>query len=761
MLISLNLKRADMKWEPMKTMSWRCDANGRCARTLVTACLIAILTSAVSLGDDRAAYAAGETIFLPLVIKDTIIRRLPEVTVSHQHGVVNEAFFLELSVRAPKATIHFTLDGSAPGPGLGEVYDGPLWIDHTTVIRAAASLQGYLPSPILTSTYIFIGDTLVQPGAPPEFPMFWGTYPEGRLLGRPVLADYAMDTRITLYDPRYASSVRDDLMSIPSLSIVMDRDDLFGVAPGIRGIYSHPLDKGSRVDPETGEVSRPWERKASAEWLRPDGGQGFQIDAGIRIAGGWSRKPDGMAKHSFSLRFRREYGAGRLRYPLFEREGPDRFDALRLRAGQADTFHYFAGKAQYINDEWGRQTQSDMGWEAARGTWAHLYLNGLYWGLYNVTEELDDAFAADHMGGDEPDWDVIEADVDPSNVEGWKVNDGDDAAFRELMSIKDISARSGEIDRLTYELTSSFVDLTQYIDYTLIELYGDNWDWPHNNWTAMRSRVLDDGFRFFVWDYEQVLPLRKKGEVCGPCSKNSGVETCGTRRCGQSVVTDGAAGLHGWLLASSEYRLEFADRARRHLLEDGALAPSAAAGRYASIADRVERSIVGESARWGDVAFGERTKSENWFFISPFRDITITLDDHWRPERDRLLREFYPERSKEMLQQLCAAGLYPPVSSPRITVKTEGPRISYRLRYHARSPGRWMCRASQRWDDLVYDRWEGPASGVVGRAPLARRPSVSRRPPIHGAIRCAGPGASPISRRDFKHRTVYGAPRRR
>lgn len=655
-------------------MRTRSDSRRALAVTVAVAGLALCVPGGMDGPAQTRAQAGGGTLYLPLAVDGQVLRGLPPVSASHGRGFADDPFDLVLDAGFPGASIRFTRDGTVPRADRGEAYVGPIRIDQTTILRAAAFKDGHRPSPITTLSYLFLRDVVAQPALPAGYPATWGVYPEGRQAGEPVPADYAVDPRIAFEDPRYAPTIVDDLLSIPSLSIAMDPEDLFGTAPGTLGIYSHPLEHGSSVDPLSGRLERPWERPASAEWLRPDGESGFQIDAGIRIAGGWSRKPDGMAKHSFSLRFRGEYGAGRLRYPLFGADdpGPTSFDALRLRAGQADTLHYYAANAQYVNDEWGRVTQGDMGSATARGTWAHLYLNGLYWGVYNVTEELDDAFAADHLGGEEDQWDVIEAD--PTVLpEGWRADEGSAEAFETLLALK-ASTPGGAIDRDTFAIARSLLDLDHYMDYTLIQIYGDNWDWPHNNWTALRSRVLGGGFRFFVWDYEQVLPLRRHGDVCGPCSDHPSVETCGTIRCGGTAATSGAAGLHGWLLGSPEYRLAFADRARRHLFEDGALTPHRAAQRYARIAGEVERALVGESARWGDVDFGQRTRGENWFFIRPFlaERRPWTLDDHWRPARNRVLAEFFPGRTAALVQQLCDAGLFPPVSAPRIRTAESG-----------------------------------------------------------------------------------------
>ena len=40
-----------------------------------------------------------------------------------------------------------------------------------------------------------------------------------------------------------------------------------------------------------------------------------------------------------------------------------------------------------------------MGWPACHGTWVHLYINGLYWGVYNPTERPDASFMASYYGG--------------------------------------------------------------------------------------------------------------------------------------------------------------------------------------------------------------------------------------------------------------------------------------------------------------------------------------------------------------------------
>jgi len=81
-----------------------------------------------------------------------------------------------------------------------------------------------------------------------------------------------------------------------------------------------------------------WERPASVELFDSEGLEGFQVNCGIRIQGGWFRSHSGTKKHSFRLLFKAEYGPTKLEYPLFGTEAVDEFDTLILRAGFNQSF---------------------------------------------------------------------------------------------------------------------------------------------------------------------------------------------------------------------------------------------------------------------------------------------------------------------------------------------------------------------------------------------------------------------------------------
>ncbi|MGE5611715.1 MAG: chitobiase/beta-hexosaminidase C-terminal domain-containing protein, partial [Bacillota bacterium] len=308
---------------------------------------------------------------------------------SHDRGFYEAPFSVTITTTTPDAQLRYTTDGSEPTPTNGLLYTGPIPIATTTVLRAMAFKAGFISSNVDTQTYLFLNNVIQQPASPGGFPK----------VNSGINWDYEMDPNV-VNNPAYRSEIIDDLKSIPSLSLVADTDELFG----LEGIYQN-----------AGKSGPAWERAASVEWINPDGSQGFQIDAGLRMYGAAGRS-DRYPKHSFRLLFKDQYGAGKLKYPVFENalfgnSAVDEFDTLVLRGGFNNTWTY--GKvsddlkhAQYLQDAFAAATQLAMGEPAPHQQFVHLYINGLYWGLYAVAERPSAPFAASYVGGKKEDYDA-------------------------------------------------------------------------------------------------------------------------------------------------------------------------------------------------------------------------------------------------------------------------------------------------------------------------------------------------------------------
>lgn len=325
---------------------------------------------------------------------DAFVEYVDAPTISQDHGFYSGSFDVGISCDDEDAIIRYTTDGSDPSMTNGEIYTGWITIDHTTCLRAIAykAEPGWLPSNIKTVTYLFIDDVIAQGATPPA------GWPTSSINGQ--VFDYGMDSKV-LTDSRYADLIDDALLDIPSLSLVTDFANLFDSSSGI---YVNAMQDGSL-----------WERPVSVELLNPDGTEGFQIDGGIRIRGGMSRQSSNL-KHSFRLYFRSEYGESKLNYPLFGDEGVDQFDKIDLRTGQNFSWHLghssSLGNSTWLYDVFSRDAAGQMEQPYTRSRYYHLYINGLYWGLYQSEERPEARYAASYYGGDKEDYDAIKSGDD-------------------------------------------------------------------------------------------------------------------------------------------------------------------------------------------------------------------------------------------------------------------------------------------------------------------------------------------------------------
>src|SRR5690606_35781034 len=140
--------------------------------------------------------------------------------------------------------------------------------------------------------------------------------------------------------------------------------DLLGTS---QGIYTNAQNHGSA-----------WERPVSLELLQPDGSEGFQINAGLRVRGGYSRSSSNP-KHAFRLFFRNEYGAGKLDFPLFGDEGVAELDSCHLRTTQNHSWALDgSGSNPFVRDVFSRDVQGLMGQPYTRSRYYRLYINGQY-----------------------------------------------------------------------------------------------------------------------------------------------------------------------------------------------------------------------------------------------------------------------------------------------------------------------------------------------------------------------------------------------
>ncbi len=542
---------------------------------------------------------------------DGYLGKIDKVLFSHAHGFYDFNFKLTLSVHHPTAKIYYTLDGSEPvnrATSSSKLYTDMIDITTTTMVRARAFEDGWKSKNSITNTYIYLEDVIRQPEDPDGFPLNWGWTGNG---------DYEMDPDVVDH-PFYSQTIIDDLKSIPSMSLVMDVDDWF--RNGGQGIYVE------------GELD---ERAVSAELIQPDGSEGFQTNCAVMIVGGSSTGRWKMDKLSMRLKFQNEYGAADLDYPLFGEDATDQFQTLVLDARMNNSWAYGGGVridgrdlsqndiAQYTRDNFVAELQMALGGLAPHGRQVHLYLNGLYWGLYCVHERPDEHFAAAYRGGDPDDYDVIKHNRDT-------VVNGSNADYLTMFNI----ANSGRTIDEKYTLLGEMLDIEDFINYMIVNYYVGNVDWAHQNWYASRGKFSPENkWRYHSWDAEHVL---------------EGLNSNSTDRNNDG----GPTRLHHVLRQHPEYRRRFSDQLYQHLFNNGAMTVENVTAIYQKLLDEVDRAVVGESARWGD----------------NHREEPFTRNVEWVTERDWLLDTYFPQRGDILLDQMKNQGLFPSLASPSFAI---------------------------------------------------------------------------------------------
>ncbi|MBN2136904.1 MAG: lamin tail domain-containing protein [Sedimentisphaerales bacterium] len=560
-----------------------------------------------------------------------------DVKFSHERGFYDEPILVTIACDTEGAGIYYSIDGEEPGKVSGRTvtgipYTGPISITGTTCLRAVAVISGWKPSAIVTQTYLFIADIKNQSPAGEAPGAGWPApgYFDGQLL------DYGMDPDIVHgYD--YSAIFNDAMLSIPSVSLVTELPNLFDYWTGIY------------VDAE--KDGPDWERPVSVELINPDGSDGFQINAGLRIRGGYSRQ-GANPKHAFRLLFGPEYG-GELEFPLFGDEGVDKFSNVDLRCSQNYSWSFNGSdENSAVREVFSRDTQGEMGHPYTRSRYYHLYLNGHYWGLYQTQERSEASFAESYMGGSKDDYDVMKVDTD-----GYYMfpTDGDSTAYRRLynaaitgfgMTEAYYRAQGMNPDGTPNPAYERMLDTDNLIDYMIIEYYTGDRDGPGsrfvnrpNNTYCIYNRENPDGWKSLHHDNEHTLGV-SSSEINMVIPFTSA---------GSQFLYFNPHWLHERLATQSvDYRMRFADHVYKHFFNGGLLTPAVSQARINKRVAQIELAIIGESARWGDAK----------------RATPFTRNDHWQPEINELVNVYIPPRTNVVLNQFKNVGWYPNVQPP-------------------------------------------------------------------------------------------------
>lgn len=583
-------------------------------------------------------------------------------------GFFEEPFELTITAPVENAIIKYTLDGKNPltsSNAISTPSPAKITVDPENItnrdrapgfcVRAIAVSADTAVSNLNTHTYLFVNKIaeLSPDNVKPS-----SEWPNPGSSRRIQAMDYGMDPDI-LNDVRYKDKIVPALLDIPSMSMVMDLYDLFDRDTGI---YVNATERGEE-----------WERPCSLELINPDGSDGFHINCGVRIRGGYSRR-EVNPKHAFRYFFNSQYGEAKLEHPLFEDEGVDIFDKIDLRCPQNYSWSYGQDDPSlntFLREVFSRDLQRDMGQPYTRSRYYHLYINGTYWGLFQTQERSEGYFAESYLDGAREDFDVIKVDAGYQRPYILEATDG---SLDSYYSLWEDCLDGFESDEKYYKVQGlnpdgtrnpdypQKIDINNLIDYLINTYYVGDFDAPvsnflgnqsPNNFFAIYDRVNPKGYLHFRHDGEHTMMPYMGIDL----------DRTGPFPAGQDKERFNPQWLHQHLVEHPEYRLRFADRVYKHFYNNGALVEENNVKRLLFRKEQIDLAIIAESARWGDAkAFTPRTR-----------------DDDWLPAVEWILDEWFPNRNDIVLNQFKDKGWYPDFDPPAFNTASGIVDINFKL----------------------------------------------------------------------------------
>lgn len=216
------------------------------------------------------------------------------------------------------------------------------------------------------------------------------------------------------------------------------------------------------------------ERRATVSLFETDG-SGFSANCGISMFGGYSRA---LAKKSLAVFFRDCYGDSSLDYPLFGPEGLDSYESFVFRGCGQDSISAMMRDPMVSSLV---ASYTDVAVQKYKAV--DLYINGQYWGIYYIREKINENYVAGNFNASKEDVTVCMANGRSSS---------------EYVALIDYVRSHDLSDAECYEYMCSQVDIQQYMDYIIAEMWICNTD----NGNIKFCKTTEGKWKWIMYDVD-------------------------------------------------------------------------------------------------------------------------------------------------------------------------------------------------------------------------------------------------------------------
>jgi len=265
--------------------------------------------------------------------------------------------------------------------------------------------------------------------------------------------------------------------NLPVVSIVTDPANLWDDETGI---YVLGNDPGDPPNFPGANYHQDWEKPVHFDLFEINGIDNLKLDGGIKICGGYSRtKP----QKPLAIFARDKYEDDLINYPIFPEIPIDNYKSFILRCSGNDWGSTMMRDALMT----GLVKNTDIDFQAYRP--CRTYLNGVYWGIYNIREKLNEDYLERRRS------------IDPDNVDLLEMNatviEGDAEHYTSMIQFIENNNMGYDSN---YEYIKKQMYIDNFIDYQIAQIYFANTDWPNNNIKYWRSRDPVGKWRWMLYD---------------------------------------------------------------------------------------------------------------------------------------------------------------------------------------------------------------------------------------------------------------------
>ena len=277
---------------------------------------------------------------------------------------------------------------------------------------------------------------------------------------------------------------------------------------------------------------------------------------------------------------------------LFRTKDRDKYQRLIIKAAANDNYPFsYGGSGAHIRDAYVQSLSqiADLRMDERSFEPCILFLNGEYWGLYEIREKVDDTDFTDYY------YDQDNGEVDYLKTWGgtW-IEFGTDTGWtniRNFILTNDMSVQSN------YNHAKSFYNTGSLIDYFILNSYVVNADWLNYN-TAWWRGTNPDGdkkkWRYTLWDMDNTFDHGTN--YTGVPSQNPNADPCDPENVGDQGG-QGHVPMWNALLANDEF---FADYINRWTdLSNNYFSCDFLIGHLDSLIDIIEPEMPAQIEKWG------------------------------------------------------------------------------------------------------------------------------------------------------------------